>query len=211
VWFAAVPVATMLCVRLVGLSLLAAVAMAGADETASTSQLRGSAATPAEAATAKSQADMEDEMLQLTQCKCSTVECSCASSAPGSPPEEEQQHQQAVLNHTKALLAFWEANGGMAGQTACSCESGSSQCHCELVDGLQANAEEHPAPFANGTSLLSDQEQALSLWWARRGGWVRGGGWRRGVRCGRGRFGGCRCGGFGCGCGGVRGGGCGWR
>jgi len=202
----------MLRAGLVGLCLLAAVAMAGAEGSASASQLRGSAATPAEAATTKSEAGVEDEMLQLTQCRCSKVDCSCASSAPGNPLEEEQQHKQAVLNHTRELLAFWEANGGMAGQTACSCESGGSQCHCELVGDLEADAEEHPALRANQTSLLSDQEQALSLWWGGRGGWFRGGAWRRpGFRCGGGRFGGCRCGGFGCGCGGVRGGGCGWR
>jgi len=213
----------MLRTQAVGLYLLAVVAVAAADGSASTSQLRGSAATPAEVATANPQAGMQDEMMLLTQCKCSKADCNCGSSTLDSPSEEEQQVQQAVLNQTRELHAFWESNGGLVEQMSCSCESGSSQCSCELVGGpgdSEAIAQGNSVPLGNETSLLKEHEQALSLWWAGRagwahgGGWHRGGGWRRGWGggCRRGGFGGCRCGGgWGCGCGHVRGGGCRWR
>jgi len=199
--------------------LLAAVAASGADGPTAASQLRGSVAAPAEQATAKQQPSVEheDEMLQLTQCRCSKADCTCSSSVPGNPSEEQEELQRAILNQTKELHAFWEASGGLAGQMACSCESGSSTCRCDVAGDpseLEAAAEGHSALRANET-LLNDKEQAMSLWWAGHAGWVHGGGWRRGwrpgFRCGRGGFGGCRCGGLGCRCGGARGGGCGWR
>lgn len=214
----------MLRAEILASCLLAAVATSGADGSISASQLRGSAAAAAEQATVSQQprVEHEDEMLQLTQCRCSTVDCTCSSSVPGNPSEEQEELQRAILNQTKELHAFWEASGGLAGQMACSCEGGSSTCHCDLAgepsELAEAAAEEPSALQANATALLSDKEEALSLWWAGRAGWVHGGGWgwhggwrRPGFHCRRGGFRGCRCGGFGCGCGGAHAGGCGWR
>jgi len=213
---ASVLMVAMIRTQVVGLYLLAMAAVAAADGPSSSSQLRGSAAAPAEVSTTNPQANVQDEML-LTQCKCSHVGCDCGDATLGSPSEEDQEVQQVVLNQTRDLHAFWEANGGLIEQMACSCESGSSQCSCELVgepDGAEAIAHGNSVPLGNETSLLEDHEQALSLWWAGRAGWVHGRGWRRGWGggCRRGGFGGCRCGGGrGCGCAHVRGGGCRWR
>jgi len=208
----------MLRAQVLALCLLAAVAASGADGSTAASQLRGSAAAPAEQTTVSQQPSVEQEveMLQLTQCSCSKADCTCSSSAPGNVSEEQEELQQAILNQTKELHALWEASGGLAGQTACSCESGSSTCRCEVAgepSEVEAAAQEHSTLWVNETAVLNDKEQALSLWWAGHAGWVRGGGygWRPGFRCGKGGFGGCRCGGLGCGCGGAHGGGCGWR
>jgi len=216
---ASVLMVAMIRTQVVGLYLLAMAAVAAADGPSSSSQLRGSAAAPAEVSTTSPQANAQDDMLLLTQCKCSKVGCDCGDATLESSSEEDQEVQQVVMNQTRDLHAFWEANGGLTEQMDCSCESGSSQCSCELVGepgDSEAIAQGNSVPLGNETSLLKDHEQALSLWWAGRGGWVGGGGgwrrpWRRGWGCRRGGFGGCRCGGgWGCRCGVVRGGRC-WR
>lgn len=201
----------MVRVQISGLCWLAVVATSRAAESATTSMLRGSTAAHSEVpAVSSPMPTMEEEdLLQHTQCKCSNVDCSCSSSAPSSHPEEAQM-QELLLNQTAEMHALWAARGGLDGQVACYCELGNSQCSCGVVGGT---AEDPATQTVNETALLSDKEQALSMWWAGRvrAGGFRVGGSRRGFGCGGVRAGGCGCGFVGCRCAGVRGGGCRFR
>jgi len=121
-----------------------------------------------------------------------------------------------VLNQTKELHEAWKAMA--AGQMSCSCMSGSNNCTCspgeDVEHDLAAFTMQPKAnSIVNSTSpLLSGTEQALSLWWAHRGGWHHHhfGGWGHHHHHHWGHhgwglhgYGGCGCGGLGCHCGRV--------
>jgi len=188
----------MLSQRIICLSLF--VAAAADSSGGSNALLRGSVAAPA-GVPAVFSSEANEDVLQHLQCSCDDAgSCACTSSSIGAPGhEEDAELQQALLNQTQELHAWWAANGGHDGQMSCSCAMGDDACQCEH------NSTTLEAP------LLNETEQPLSLWWAGGGGFHRGWGWRRGWRgCRRVRYGGCGCRWHGCRCGAVRGGGC-WR
>merc|ERR1712142_1084137 len=70
--------------------------------------------------------------------------------------EEDAELQQAMLNTTQELQAWWEVNGNHDGQMSCSCSLDSDACQCEHNSTL-------------GAPLMDDVLKQLSLWWAGRG------------------------------------------
>jgi hypothetical protein len=175
-------------------------------------QLRGSGAASAAATGLPS--------LEHTDCGCSQSEgCACTRSGSSAEPELQTQSaaEEALLNHTQALSAWWQKQGELARQLECSCTLGVEGCACGAAAGNESSTD-----AGSGESrgleleaLRNETEQSLSLGWVGGGyyhhGWGRGPWGRPGFRCGRAGWGGCGCRWHGCRCGHAGFGGCGWR
>jgi hypothetical protein len=185
------------------------------------SQLRGSVAPPAAPEQGAAAGLLS---VKQTDCGCSQGVCECIASKAVAEADPTEQHEleASLLNHTKALSAWWQEQGELARQLPCSCSLGAQSCSCgqpatnESSVGAGAQAGESSGLVQE--ALQNETEQSLSLWWAGGGGgWGRPGwghrGWGHhgGFRCGRAGWGGCGCHYHGCHCGHAGFGGCGWR
>merc|ERR1712018_589929 len=68
---------------------------------------------------------------------------------------------RSLLNHTKALDAWWKQHGGETQHLQCSCPGGDA-CQCE-------HDAENPSSEDVDVALRHETAQLLSLWWVAHG------------------------------------------